>query len=212
MSIFLIGIVHFITPVAILYLNYLSKKIIILSIVQKHPQRIYDIVTIIIAFSHIILYPPVYFHTLNLYSILVSSIIGFSLPVAIWLMQRKRLILNIKLNFDVMVLLPLCAIAEELIWRVLIPYFLVDYLTVSNLGSIFISMIGFVTLHIPLNGIKVVPYITLFTIGTWIIYANYGIVEASIYHIIHNFTMEFVKPINRRPKVTVVLNKSQSSW
>ncbi|KAF6601119.1 CPBP family intramembrane metalloprotease [Bacillus velezensis] len=181
------------------------------------PQRSYDIVTIvggIICFS-IFFLDGNYFliHSNNPYGVLLFSALGFFFPYVIWKRKNKSVVfVKRKVNkLDTLMFLPLCAVSEELIWRIYIPFLFELHFFDSVLLCTFISSIGFLLLHIPLGGVKSAPYMTVFTVIA-VIAAHFDFLSAAVFHIVHNLTIQYFRPVSKKKINTSSPTMSQAEW
>lgn len=182
------------------------------------PQRCYDIATIVTALiCYITFYQEFNQHLLDVSNPFIISLLGLSgilLPIIIWKVQKREIIFKGKhtINIDILLFLPFSAFSEELIWRFIAPLLLNIYIFESTVLSIFISSIGFILLHIPLGGVKVIPYFFLFTLIAVILFLSFGILTSIVFHISHNIFIQLF--YSRRKKI--VNNKipvvSETDW
>lgn len=182
-----------------------------------HPQRTYDIVTILIGIGILTLYEyavPISLK-ITLPGLLLSIGLGGALPCMIWLINGKKLKLGLSraITIDSIVFLPLCAIFEEVIWRLLFPYYLISVTGMDYLVAISIASLLFILLHWPIGGVKNIPYISTFTLIIVVIYLNFGFLAGALFHLFHNMAMVFVRPISSMPTVKErVVCESEDDW
>ncbi|WP_258728802.1 CPBP family glutamic-type intramembrane protease [Bacillus atrophaeus] len=181
------------------------------------PQRSYDIFTIVggIMCCSIFLLGDNFFliHSNNAYGVLFFSAIGFFFPYVIWKGKNKSVVFNKrKVNkLDTLLFLPLCAVSEESIWRICIPFLFKLYFFESILLCTFISSIGFLLLHIPLGGVKSIPYMTVFTVIA-VIAVQFDFLSAAAFHIVHNLTIQYFRPVSKKKINTSPPTMSQAEW
>lgn len=208
-------IVHFITPYIIFLAMKFRKKTT--TIIQKYPQRTYDIVTIILGIGIIPLYTFVFPLPFDASppDLLLGASLGGGLPLGLWLLNGKALKLHWRrnINIDSLILLPMCAIVEEIIWRLFLPYFLTTFVSLNFYLAILLSSVGFIFLHWPIRGFRGLPYICLFTLVTVLVYLKFGLVSACLFHVIHNMILIFFTPTRRIKKISPdVIYKSEDNW
>ncbi|MCY9112230.1 CPBP family glutamic-type intramembrane protease [Bacillus atrophaeus] len=181
------------------------------------PQRSYDIFTIvggIMCCSFFLLGDNFFLiHSNNAYGVLFFSVIGFFFPYVIWKGKNKSVVFSKrKVNkLDALIFLPLCAVSEESIWRICIPFLFKLYFFESILLCTFISSIGFLLLHIPLGGVKSIPYMTVFTVIA-VIAVQFDFLSAAAFHIVHNLTIQYFRPVSKKKINTSPPTMSQAEW
>lgn len=181
------------------------------------PQRSYDIITVFggIMCCSIFLIDDNFFliHSDNAYGVLLFSALGFFFPYVIWKGKNKSVVfVKRKVNkLDTLIFLPLCAVSEELIWRICIPFLFKLYFFDSVLLCTCISSIGFLLLHIPLGGVKSAPYMTVFTVIA-VIAAQFDFLSAAAFHIVHNLTIQYFRPVSKKKINPSSPTMSQAEW
>lgn len=181
------------------------------------PQRIYDIVSIvggIICVSAIyeVLISNIILNNNQIVGVFLCGAIGGSLPLVIWKIYNFKIIYKKgKINKDTFLFLPLVAVSEELVWRYSVPFLIMNFYESLTL-SIFISSIGFLILHLPLGGMRSIPYMIIFTIGVTISYIIFGILAAIAFHIFHNLIINFFYPKKIQSAHLQKITHSETEW
>jgi|SRR5699024_2596907 len=202
---FVLGLsIHLLSPLLILkfksgyYKLYIRNQIIV-----PHPNYFYDCVTIIIALIMTFILKDV-IQTVNwltnIYGFLVAISIGAIFPLFFWKLKNRKVVFSFKNNFSIAtsIFLPLSALSEEIIWRSIVPSFIIYMYNSNILLASFLGTFGFIILHWGYKGMKSTPYILIFTLVLLMIFFNFGFLASTMFHVVHNLMLETVQPIIKK--------------
>ncbi|KAA6453363.1 CPBP family intramembrane metalloprotease [Bacillus swezeyi] len=183
-----------------------------------NPQLGYDIPTIIgtivcifaVGFEYLDYLPTL----ISIPSIVLFGLLGFLLPIIVWKFNGKTIKFRGALlkNIDSLVFLPMTALCEEVLWRLIFPFFILTQFFDSMVIVILFSSIGFVLLHWSIRGVNVLAYMTLFTFFAWLSFLHSGIVGAAVFHITHNLVIKTFRPVTRKTHLSSPPPASQAEW
>ncbi|KIL75816.1 hypothetical protein SD77_2765 [Bacillus badius] len=183
-----------------------------------NPQLGYDIPTIIgtivclsaIGFEYLDYLPT----SLSLPIIVLFGLLGFLLPIIVWKFNGKTIKFRGALlkSIDSLVFLPMVALCEEILWRLIFPFFILNQIFDSMAIVILFSSVGFILLHWSIRGVNVLAYMTLFTFFAWLSFLYAGIVGAAVFHIVHNLVIKAFRPVTRKTHLSSLPPASQTEW
>ncbi|PXA76874.1 type II CAAX prenyl endopeptidase Rce1 family protein [Auritidibacter sp. NML100628] len=145
------------------------------------------------------------------FGLLFGLMAGAVAPLALWRAYGKTPTIRRPTPRTIsLALLALCAVAEEIIWRVTVVHLVHNGLDAPYWIAIVVSIAGFAALHLGLHGARSVPYSVGFGALAVCLTIFLGVGAAIGFHLAHNLVIALVHPKPRDSYVRPVA--SEVKW